>query len=175
MDLEKAINLHFENINWFKNCGIEVDINNCKFHYNQVSNIKNVEKEIKSLKWENVIIEAQNRLVSYLRTFHPENHKEWNSIMDFAIDNFNNIKTSLLEKCKEHNLPEYFVTSVRTIYLRIYAELYYSIHLKDIPYFFIDLFEVLKQGKIPCGWDGYPLEQEGYEQIDMQNTKILIW
>ena len=65
------------NCNWFEKCGSKEEVYE-GFEYIWAKDVKDVEKNINSIKWENTAIEEMNEITMFLDKNHMELSRLWN-------------------------------------------------------------------------------------------------
>jgi len=177
VDAEKILDIEntLSGINWFIYTGnASISIKPDNFSCLQAKNLREVSRCIKSPVWEDQISEAQNKLSSFLRTYHKEEFKNWNEVADEALDSFRKVKDKLRKQCSLHRFKEEYLSSIKNSYIRIYIELYYK-NIEGVPGFFIYLLEIYKAGKLPCGWLSVKQEKGDCNQDGLSGGRIIIW
>lgn len=118
--------------------------------------VKKAEKQISTLKWENICLEESGDITGYLSQNHQEADKLWNILtqeakelllpsleekLDFLID-----ENMLTVKIKQDILFNIIGIVVIDAYKEYVKSPFYS-----------ELLEIYEAGYIPCGWKGkYP-------------------
>ena len=120
----------------------------------QLKTLKDAEKSINSLKWENFVLEKDGDFSAYLSKNHSDMYKHWNSLaisakeeiipqIEARLDNLI-ADTKLLESMKDQ--IKFDIVGL-AIYLTI---------KKEIPQaksqFFDELYALYQAGYIPCGY-----------------------
>jgi len=168
--------MNINEVEWFKNIGVasaELPISiPIKFVASEAECFKN----INSLKWGNFILYAMNRLSWYLQTFHKEESKRWNEIAKEANAVYGSFKDRAQHAVQSKNLPEEAILDIRFIFVPYYIEQFYLGAVgTTIPCHFDKIMDIYFDGHIPCGWDGILPQNEGYDPIDLNAGKILVW
>lgn len=121
----------------------------------QLKTVKDAEKSINSLKWENFVLEKDGDFSAYLFKNHSAIYKHWNSLaisskeeiipeIEARLDNLI-ADSKLLESMKDQ--IKFDIVSL-AIYLTIKKE----IPQAESP-FFDDLYALYQAGYIPCGYE----------------------
>ena len=120
----------------------------------QLKTLKDAEKSINSLKWENFVLEKDGDFSAYLSKNHSDMYKHWNSLaisakeeiipqIEARLDNLI-ADSKLLESMKDQ--MKFDIVGL-AIYLTI---------KKEIPQaksqFFDELYALYQAGYIPCGY-----------------------
>ena len=120
----------------------------------QLKTLKDAEKSINSLKWENFVLEKDGDFSAYLSKNHSDMYKHWNSLaisakeeiipqIEARLDNLI-ANSKLLESMKDQ--IKFDIVGL-AIYLTI---------KKEIPQaksqFFDELYALYQAGYIPCGY-----------------------
>lgn len=138
-------------INWFSNCGQEM--NDIGINYEQVKDWETAVKKCKSTLWENVQIEARNILTVALHDNWPDKDRLWNEITDQAKELLNlGVTPAITEFVNRRQLDIAVLHSVRWDILAAMMEHAYSPYVK--PGFYTELLKVYEAGHFPCGWKG---------------------
>lgn len=175
LDDKKDTKIELEN--WFTYIGVPENVDKITISVSQIKDIKDFAKNIKGIKFSNFILEARNRLSSYLVKFFKEEHdKNWNNFADFAMDDFNRSKSKLEELISINGIPEEYILKIRSIWISFFIESSFRKELKSsIPLQFDKLIEIYNLGHLPCGWDGPITTNKSYDPIDFNVGKVLIW
>jgi len=155
MNIDNALYEKLLNCNWFGNCGTRESID-FGFEVSLVTNEKEMKKNIISLKWENVCLEENGNLTSFLYQNHKnEYNKYWNSEIELIKKEYlPSILDKIIEKNKKRLLIEILDDVKMNIIFILMADFYSEFYKAD---FFITLLEIYLSGHLPCGWNGsYP-------------------
>ncbi|MFS9028018.1 hypothetical protein QM925_01945 [Streptococcus cristatus] len=120
----------------------------------QLKTVKEAEKNINSLKWENFVLEKDGDFSVYLFKNHSDIYKHWNELA-------NNAKEEIIPEIEE-GLDRLIADSKLLASMRSQIEfdiiglaIYLTIK-KELPQaestFFDDLYAVYQAGYIPCGF-----------------------
>lgn len=181
---------NFKNNDWFVNCGnkynafsyYEIHQEFHKLKAQERLNQKRNSKNFTSL--DNLIIESSRRLHLYLQTYHPEeNQVTWNKVAKSINKKFYNKKEiidfELLSKQLENKCDLVGDLYMYRLFHGTLMELYFSEYLKDIPLFFVNIFDIYKNGHLIIGWEGKFLSQEKHPNIftpiEKTSGKIIIF
>ncbi|MEJ2884264.1 hypothetical protein [Pedobacter sp. GR22-6] len=170
------MNIDLEKISWFANTGnFSKEISPgiaIKYIENEAQLIKN----LNSNKWANFILYAKNRLSYYIKSFHPAEAKGWNDLAKAAQGWYAQIDPIIKTAAADHHLLPQALPFVKAILISNYIEQYYYTNLsQEIPLHFDKIIQIFSEGHIPCGWEGKMPKNEGYEAINLDSGKILIW
>ena len=172
-------NLFFEkinNINWFSNCGNELFIENCPIKIQFLSSFNEMGKGIKSDNWDDAILEAQNRLTSFLhKREHRRYNEDWNKITLAHKEKLKSVEKIAKEFADQHGLGKDFVDSILWNVLGASMEEYYYSINRKIPIFFKYLMEIYSRGNLPCGIVGEIEEEFSGKQIDFSQFTLLVY
>lgn len=120
----------------------------------QLKTVKEVEKNINSLKWENFVLEKDGDFSVYLFKNHSDIYKHWNSLAISAKEEIiPEIEARLDDLIAEGKLVASMKDQIRfdIVGLAIYLTI-----KKEIPQaestFFDDLYALYQAGYIPCGY-----------------------
>ena len=81
MEINKEIIDKIKKINWFTNCGNNLEIS-LLYEVSYIKNIENLIKHISSIKWENISLEEKNKLTVYLFKNHNDKYQDiWNCLV----------------------------------------------------------------------------------------------
>jgi len=164
------------NVEWFSNAG---NANTDVAFAMPIERVKSKEeclKHINSLKWENFVLYAFNRLSSYVKSFHSEQAADWNDVAKQAHLQYKELEDLLVEYKTELDMPDDILIDIKSIYIYYFIEQHYLEVIGDeIPIHFKQLVDIYSSGHIPCGWNGPIPKNEGYEAINFEKGKILIW
>ena len=116
----------------------------------QLKTLKDAEKSINSLKWENFVLEKDGDFSAYLSKNHSDMYKHWNSL---AISAKEEIEARLDNLIADSKLLESMKDQIKfdIVGLAIYLTI-----KKEIPQaksqFFDELYALYQAGYIPCGY-----------------------
>ena len=122
----------------------------------QLKTVKEAEKNINSLKWENFVLEKDGDFSVYLFINHSDIYKHWNSLANNAKEEIiPEIEARLDNLVGEGKL----VASMKDqILFDIIGLAIYLTIKKEVPQvesrFFDDLYALYQAGYIPCGYAG---------------------
>ncbi|WP_212002545.1 hypothetical protein [Chitinophaga sp. HK235] len=166
--------MNLKDINWFENVGV-LNRTDFKIESNLVDKKKCI-SSINSLKWENFVLYAINRLSWYIQSSHKEESNNWNNIVRGFKAEFDNDKAYILEKASVKDVPEEIMVDTKGVVTMFLVENYFKEMFGNaVPIQFDYLMDVYVKGHIPCGWDGPMPENKGADAIDFSNGKILVW
>jgi len=139
-------------INWFCNCGNEINTSiniNCEYS----KNWKLASANCKSSKWENVQTETRNIMTSLLDRDWSDKFQMWNNIGAQAKQL---CKTGVTPKIEEYinnkSLDVIVLHSIEWDIITAMMEYAYSPYVKSG--FYTELLKVYENGNFPCGWKG---------------------
>ena len=120
----------------------------------QLKTLKDVEKSINSLKWENFVLEKDGDFSAYLSKNHSDMYKHWNSLAISAKEEIiPQIEARLDNLIADSKLLESMKDQIKfdIVGLAIYLTI-----KKEIPQaksqFFDELYALYQAGYIPCGY-----------------------
>ena len=120
----------------------------------QLKSVKDAEKSINSLKWENFVLEKDGDFSVYLFKNHSDIHKHWNSL---AISAKEEIIPQIEERLDNLIADSKLVASMKDqikfdiVGLAIYLTIKKMVPQAESP-FFDDLYTLYQAGYIPCGY-----------------------
>ena len=120
----------------------------------QLKTVKDAEKSINSLKWENFVLEKDGDFSAYLSKNHSDMYKHWNSLAISAKEEIiPQIEARLDNLIADSKLLESMKDQIKfdIVGLAIYLTI-----KKEIPQaksqFFDELYALYQAGYIPCGY-----------------------
>ena len=120
----------------------------------QLKTVKEAEKNINSLKWENFVLDKRGDFTVYLFKNHSDIYKHWNELADSAKEEIiPEIEARLDNLIEESKLLASMKDQIKfdIVGLAIYLTI-----KKEIPQaestFFDDLYALYQAGYIPCGF-----------------------
>lgn len=121
----------------------------------QLKTVKDAEKSINSLKWENFVLEKDGDFSAYLSKNHSDMYKHWNSLAISAKEEIiPQIEAQLENLIAEGKLQESMKDQIKfdIVGLAIYLTIKKEIPQAESP-FFDDLYALYQAGYIPCGYE----------------------
>ena len=120
----------------------------------QLKTVKEAEKNINSLKWENFVLDKRGDFTVYLFKNHSDIYKHWNELVDSVKEEIiPEIEARLDKLIAESKLVASMKDQIKfdIISLAIYLTI-----KKELPQaestFFDDLYALYQAGYIPCGF-----------------------
>lgn len=120
----------------------------------QLKTVKDAEKSINSLKWENFVLEKDGDFSAYLFKNHSAIYKHWNSLAISAKEEIiPEIEARLDNLIADSKLLESMKDQIKfdIVGLAIYLTIKKEIPQAESP-FFNDLYALYQAGYIPCGY-----------------------
>ena len=121
----------------------------------QLKTVKDAEKSINSLKWENFVLEKDGDFSAYLSKNHSDMYKHWNSLAISAKEEIiPQIEAQLENLIAEGKLQASMKDQIKfdIVGLAIYLTIKKEIPQAESP-FFDDLYALYQAGYIPCGYE----------------------
>lgn len=121
----------------------------------QLKTVKDAEKSINSLKWENFVLEKDGDFSAYLFKNHSAIYKRWNSLAISAKEEIiPEIEARLDNLIADSKLLESMKDQIKfdIVSLAIYLTIKKEIPQAESP-FFDDLYALYQAGYIPCGYE----------------------
>ena len=121
----------------------------------QLKTVKDAEKSINSLKWENFVLEKDGDFSAYLSKNHSDMYKHWNSLAISAKEEIiPQIEAQLENLIAEGKLQASMKDQIKfdIVGLAIYLTIKKEIPQAESP-FFNDLYALYQAGYIPCGYE----------------------
>ena len=120
----------------------------------QLKTVKEAEKNINSLKWENFVLDKRGDFTVYLFKNHSDIYKHWNELVDSAEEEIiPEIEARLDNLIAEGKLVASMKDQIEFDFIGL--AIYLTIK-KEIPQaestFFDDLYALYQAGYIPCGY-----------------------
>lgn len=168
--------MKFREINWFENVGKPLEEKMFNIPIKIIDSKAECLKYNNALNWENFILYARNRLSWYIQSFHKEESKKWNQLSAKARLDYKDCEPVIIDWAERNNIDKDLLSSLKSIIISYSIEQHYFDHLdKNIPKQFDLIMNVYRSGHIACGWDGPLPKNEGYEAIDFNTGKLLVW
>jgi len=163
-------------IKWFENVGKPIEEGIFNIPVKIIHSKAECLRHSNSLNWENFILYARNRLSWYIQSFHKEAAKKWNEVSAQARLDYKDCEPAINDYAGKNNISIDLLASLKSIIISYNIEQYYFDHLdKNIPIQFDGIMKVYESGHIPCGWGGPLPKNEGYDPIDFNTGKLLVW
>ena len=157
MEINKEIIDKIKKINWFTNCGNNLEIS-LLYEVSYIKNIENLVKHISSIRWENISLEEENKLTVYLFKNHNDKYQDtWNFLVrEIKSKILPDIKEKVIKMAEENEVNrKEIITQIEWDILGIIMAYSYSDYME--PVFYKEIFRIYENGNIPCGWKGtYP-------------------
>lgn len=121
----------------------------------QLKTVKDAEKSINSLKWENFVLEKDGDFSAYLFKNHSAIYKHWNSLAISAKEEIiPEIEARLDNLIADSKLLESMKDQIKfdIVSLAIYLTIKKEIPQAESP-FFDDMYALYQAGYIPCGYE----------------------
>ena len=121
----------------------------------QLKTVKDAEKSINSLKWENFVLEKDGDFSAYLFKNHSAIYKHWNSLAISAKEEIiPEIEARLDNLIADSKLLESMKDQIKfdIVSLAIYLTIKKEIPQAESP-FFDDLYALYQAGYITCGYE----------------------
>ena len=121
----------------------------------QLKTVKDAEKSINSLKWENFVLEKDGDFSAYLFKNHSAIYIHWNSLAISAKEEIiPEIEARLDNLIADSKLLESMKDQIKfdIVSLAIYLTIKKEIPQAESP-FFDDLYALYQAGYIPCGYE----------------------
>ncbi len=121
----------------------------------QLKTVKDAEKSVNSLKWENFVLEKDGDFSAYLSKNHSDMYKHWNSLAISAKEEIiPQIEAQLENLIAEGKLQASMKDQIKfdIVGLAIYLTIKKEIPQAESP-FFDDLYALYQAGYIPCGYE----------------------
>lgn len=141
---------------WLKNCGKppeEITGVRCLF----LSSKAQLEKNYKTIKWENICLEACNDVTSYLFLNHMNvYHKVWNNLVGRVKEELlPKVVDTISERIALWELPGITLDYVKFDIVNMAVIASYADYCKSP--FYEKMLLIYRAGRLPCGWGGkYP-------------------
>lgn len=153
MEINKELYQNLLSIDFFAQCGNSVE----GLYEFDVCTEKDLNKAIKSLSktsWENIILEEQNKLTTYLfKNYRDKYNNTWNNQAEI---NQKELIPPIIQKLEDKNIEKEVIEDTKWILMSILMYDYYS----EFGYkseFLDQILNIWKSGHLPCGYSGkYP-------------------
>ena len=146
--------IHSEVINELINIDFLKEERETSLPITQLKSVKEAEKNINSLKWENFVLDKRGDYTVYLFKNHSDIYKHWNELVDSVKEEIiPEIEARLDNLIAESKLVASMKDQIKfdIISLAIYLTI-----KKELPQaestFFDDLYALYQAGYIPCGF-----------------------
>lgn len=137
-------------INWLSQLGNPITQDNVIIE----KNLNKVNEYISSIEWEDLTLEESNNINSYLYNKNLFNEQdEWDTIAEIGRAFISNKVIPNIPDINEIN-REYLINDISWNLLHFIIESYYKRKNVINSNFFSKLFELYRQGRLPCGWSG---------------------
>lgn len=164
-----------QNIDWFNNCGKDLFLAEFPVNIQIVSSVEDLKSSISSPLWEDLTLEARNRLTTFLHKHNMNEYQRWNEVTKYYKENLITLTETIKSYADKHDLGKPFVDDVSWIVLSAAMENHYLSINKKIPIFFKHLVDVYSAGNIPCGWIGEIKEDYTGAPIDLAKGVLKIY
>ena len=152
--MDEAFAQDLEAVDWFAACGQLLTIG-LPFPVTQVMSWAKAIERCSDQTWEDITLEARNRLTVFLHTHHRDDYRDWNLITVRAKDR---VVTPLIDRvwrpfAERHGFGKVLVDCVSWDVLSAIMEHEYR-DCPGRPEYFLHLLQVYRAGHFPCGWSG---------------------
>lgn len=152
--MNEAFARELEAQDWFVACGQPLTIS-LPFPVSQVGSWREAIDRCSDQSWEDVTLEARNRLTVFLHTHHRDDYRNWNAITIAAKQR---VVTQLMDRvwlpfAEQNGFGKVLVDCVSWDVMAAIMEHEYRDCLNR-PEFFLHLLQVYRAGHFPCGWSG---------------------
>lgn len=153
LNIENEIFDRINKIEWFNNCGKVIPID-FSYEVKFINGWDVAKKYYNQPIWEDVTLEAKNRLTIFLNDKYRREYSNWNILTAEARNYLNKEVVPKLEPViTKNNLDNSIVSTVTWDILVAIMEYAYR-GCKNRPIFFLDLLAIYEKGNFPCGWEG---------------------
>jgi hypothetical protein len=144
-----------ESINWLACCGEPLHLS-LPFPTASVSSWSEAMRCCSAPSWEDVALEAQNRLTLHLHIRRLDDYRRWNAIVQSAKER---VVLPLAERvwsplAERLGFEKVLVDCISWDVLGAIMEHEYN-QPSGLPRFFLDILQVYRAGHFPCGWTGH--------------------
>lgn len=154
MEIRKEFIDKMLNCPWLQSCGNKDKL---EFDVEYLNHWEEVEKNISTIKWENLCIDRNGDFSAFLCINHDEEYnKYWNDEVDIIKEEYlciieDKINPILIDnKLSDKILNNMKWNIISLFMLEFYSEFYTS-------EFYEDMLKIYLAGHLPCGWSGkYP-------------------
>lgn len=162
--MDESFARELEGIRWFQSCGQPLP-QSLPFPVAQVSGWSQALSLCSDQAWEDVTLEARNRLTEFLHTRHRDAYQQWNHIAAAAKSRIDAPVCDLIWRpfAERQGLGKAFTDAVSWDVLAAVMEHAYR-DCSGRPTFFLQLLQVYRTGHFPCGWSG-----------DWPDGMLLVW
>ena len=155
MELNAEVVQSLLTCDWLRNCGKpseEIEGVRCLF----ITDKAQIEKNFKSIKWENICLDACGDVTVELCLHHREIYKEWNSLVDKVNELiFPEVMDSIMERIESLGLPSATKGYIEMDIINMAVIASYADYCKSP--FYEKMLLIYRAGRLPCGWGGkYP-------------------
>lgn len=173
------------NINWFSNCGNQIEIENFPFKIECVRSISTMTKSMKRQNWEDTTLEARNRLTAFLSLQEIEAQKQgqqcdmpdWNEITMLHKSKLIPVEEKAIDFANKNNIGKIFRDCVMWDILAASMEDYYYAINQNIPIFFKYLMMIYDKGNVPCGVITVPkrIKHWEWQKVDLSQFTFMVY
>ena len=168
--------INLETIQWFDKAGQDTYGKDLGLPVKTVGSQEEMLQNLESIAWGNFILYAKNRLSWYIKKFYPEHGKDWNDVARRGHGWYGQYNALITEAANKKAITQTVLPYCKAIFISYYLEQYYYNNVsKEIPMHFDRIITIFVAGHIPCGWQGIMPENLGYDTIDLNSGKILIY
>lgn len=147
--------IHADVINALKNLDFLKEERATNLPIIQLKTVKDAEKSINSLKWENFVLDKGGDFSVYIFKNHSDIHKHWNSLGISAKEEIiPQIEARLDNLIAEGKLVASMKDQIKFDFIGIgrYLTIKHVVPQAESP-FFDELYALYQAGYIPCGYD----------------------
>ncbi len=150
--MDEVFARELEAVDWFAACGQSLAIG-LPFQVSRVGSWAEAIEHCSDQSWEDVTLEAQNRLTVFLHNHHRNDYQRWNAIVDTAKTR---VVTPLMDRvwrplAERNGFGKALVDCASWDVLGAIMEHEYQ-RFRKRPEFSLHLLQVYRAGHFPCGW-----------------------
>lgn len=142
-------------VDWLSNVGNVTDVRSSSYAIIRVESEDVVNECMKSMRWENSMLEFLNELFDSLFKINKLEKDEYNNVLNYVKN-----------VCIPEILGKIVINSIKLDIDLVKSDLYHTLipvltavyydkkGFKELPTPLLEMYEVIKGGNLPCGWLG---------------------
>ncbi|MFC1582346.1 hypothetical protein ACFL4W_02285 [Planctomycetota bacterium] len=154
MAIDQEIFERLEAIDWFANCGKQLEFKLERFECNKSLNPTQAYKLSRTDRWQDFLGRMKDEMEDFLEQDHAELYDSLKKPLTAeSLVFYDKALPAIIEKMNCRGLSMMTKKKPWFVIVNIIIEFVLRKQIPDLPVGFTDLFLVYERGHVPCGWD----------------------